>query len=267
MTIGPPGGDPFRILAVTQGLWGERIAANVRNHAPAEWSVTAWPAPGRLPPVIEDPDDFLPSTLPASDLLLALGEIPGLGQLLPDLVRRSGARAVIVAIDHTSAMPAGLERQLRQWLEALPVPAVFAKPLCSLTEASVGLQRRMSLFDDPLIRRFALSFGQPSFRISVEGGRVARVEVTRDSACGCARHVAEGLGGTLVDDAVEKAGMLHHHFPCLASMVQDPDYADTLMHISGHIVRDAVHQQVEGQLAPVPYLRPQGRVEPAHGQG
>jgi hypothetical protein len=264
MTIGTPPGDPFRILAVTQGLWGKRIAANVRHTAPPDWTVETWPAPVPLPLVVDDPDDFLPAALPAADLLLALGEVPGMGQLVPDIVRRSGARAVIVAIDHTSAMPAGLESQLRQWLEAMQVPAVFAKPLCSLTETSVGVQRRMSTYDDPLIRRFASSFGCPSFRLSVEAGRVARAEVTRDSACGCARHVADGLPGTLVDDAIEKAGMLHHHFPCLASMAQDPDYFDTLMHISGHLVRDAVHQQLEEHLAPVAYLRPQGRAEPAH---
>src|SRR3990170_5327200 len=211
MINGPPNGDPFCVLAVTQGLWGKRIAANVRDHAPPAWIVESWAAPARLPLVIDDPDDFLPSSLPPADLLLALGEVPGLGQLLPEVVRRSGARAVIVAIDHTSAMPAGLERQLRGWLESMGVPAVFPKPLCSLTEVSAGVARRLSTSDDPLIGRFAANFGRPTFHLIVEGGHVAQAEVTRDSACGCARHVAEGLPGTPVDQAVEKAGMLHHH--------------------------------------------------------
>jgi hypothetical protein len=97
--------------------------------------------------------------------------------------------------------------------------------------------------------------------LTVENGRVAQAQIVRDSACGCARHVAENLPGTPVDDATEKAGMLHHHFPCLASMVQDPDYDDTLMHVSGHLVRDAVHQELADWLTPVSYLRPSGRVE------
>ena len=67
--------------------------------------------------------------------------------------------------------------------------------------------------------------------------------------------------GTLVDDSSEKAGMLHHHFPCLASMTQDPDYDDTLMHVSGHLVRDTVRAEVAEHLAPVPYLRPHGFAE------
>jgi len=267
MIIGPPNGDPFCVLAVTQGLWGKRIAANVRRCAPAGWTVEAWPAPSRLPLVIDDPDDFLPKTLPPADLLLALGEVPGLAQLLPEIVRRSGAGAVIVAIDHTSAMPAGLESQLRGWLESMGVPAVFPKPLCSLTETTVGVHRRLSIYDNALIRRFAAVFGCPTFRLTIEEGHVAQAEVTRDSACGCARHVAHNLPGTPVDEAVEKAGLLHHHFPCLASMAQDPDYLDTLMHVSGHLVRDAVRHELEDSLTPVAYLRPHGRVEPGKEEG
>jgi hypothetical protein len=261
MVSGPPTGDLLRILAVAQGLWGRRIAANVQRHAPAGWKVETWSAPSRLPQVIDDPADFLPDEFPPVDLVLALGEVPGLGQLLPDIVRRSGARSVIVAIDHTSAVPAGLEGQLRGWLEALGVAVVFPKPLCSLTKTAVGVRRRTAAYDDPLIRRFASAFGQPAFRLTVEAGRVTQAAVVRDSACGCARHVAENLPGTPVDEAVEKAGMLHHHYPCLASMTQDPDYDDTLMHVSGHLVRDAVRDEISGDLAPVPYLRPHGRVE------
>ena len=261
MTRGSPHGDSFRILAVTQGLWGRRIAANVQRHAPLGWTVETWAAPAGLPLVVDDPDDFLPGSLPPADLLLALGEVPGLGQLVPEIVQRCGALAVIVAIDHTSAMPAGLESQLRGWLEEMDVAAVFPKPLCSLTESTVGVQRRMTAYDDPLIRRFASAFGRPAFRLTVAEGRVARAEVARDSACGCARHVAENLPRIPVDAAVEEAGMLHHHFPCLASMTQDPDYHDTLMHVSGHLVRDAVRAQLEDHLTPVTYWRPEGLSE------
>ena len=73
--------------------------------------------------------------------------------------------------------------------------------------------------------------------------------------------VAEGLIGLPVDEAVEATGMLHHHFPCLASMNQDPDYHDTLMHVSGDYFRDAVKEVIRPHLTPTPYLRPTGRVE------
>ncbi len=66
--------------------------------------------------------------------------------------------------------------------------------------------------------------------------------------------------GIPVDDSVEKAGMLHHHFPCLASMNQDSDYLDTLMHVSGNILKDNIKEEVESHLT-VAFLRPPGQVE------
>jgi hypothetical protein len=63
-----------------------------------------------------------------------------------------------------------------------------------------------------------------------------------------------------VDQALEEAGMLHHHFPCLASMNQDPDYHDTLMHVSGNILKDSLKQALGDHLK-VTYLRPTGQVD------
>jgi hypothetical protein len=67
--------------------------------------------------------------------------------------------------------------------------------------------------------------------------------------------------GQAVADAEQEAGMLHHHYPCLASMNQDTDYRDTLMHVSGNIVREAVRVEIGPHLDPVAYYRPHGRVD------
>jgi hypothetical protein len=91
--------------------------------------------------------------------------------------------------------------------------------------------------------------------------RLSTLLVERDSACGCARFVAQGLAGCAVADAEHQAGMLHHHYPCLASMNQDADYADTLMHVSGHILREAVRHEIRDYVEPIAYLRPSGRVD------
>ena len=85
------------------------------------------------------------------------------------------------------------------------------------------------------------------------------------SACGCARFVADGLAGQPVEEAEHQAGMLHHHFPCLAGMSQDTDYGDTLMHVSGHILRAVVKDEIRAYLQPIPYFRPDGRVESTGG--
>lgn len=251
----------LRVLAVTQGPWGERIFDNVSRFCPAHWIVQRWPAPRVLPPVIDDPADYLPDHLPAADLLLALGESPGVAALVPDIVRLSGARAVIAPMDRNEWLPPGLVNQLRGWLADLGAAVVFPRPFCSLTETTYNRPPITAAYDDPLIREFARFFGAPRLSVQVDADRrVAAVQVERDSACGCARHVAAGLIGCPVSEAEQAAGMLHHHFPCLAGMSQDSDYKDTLMHVSGHLLREAVRAELEPYLEVV-YLRPAGRVD------
>ncbi len=252
----------LRVLAITQGQWGERIADNVAQHAPGTWSVARWATPRVIPPVVDDPDDYLPATLPAADLVLALGETAGVIQLIPDIVQRTGARAVIAPSDRNESLPPGLVRQLSTWLADLGVAVVFPKPFCSLTPHTYNRPPIAVEYDDPLIRTFAERFGRPVLRITVDGDKViSAASVERDSACGCAQFVAQGLAGCPVGDAEQEAGMLHHHFPCLASMNQDADYQDTLMHVSGFVLREAVKEQILDHLEPTPYFRPLGRVD------
>jgi hypothetical protein len=253
----------FRLLCVTQGQWGERIADNLHSFRPPGWDVARWKAPAALPLVIDDPAEVLPERMPPADLVLALGDTPAVAQLIPDVVRQVGARAVIAPIDRNESLPPGLVRQLRAWLDDLQVPVVFPKPFCSLTESTYNLPPIVEKYENALIRQFALSFGRPRLTVSVDGDqKISLALVNRDAACGCAQHVAHGLAGRPVAEAEHEAGMLHHHYPCLASMNQDPDYGDTLMHVSGHLLRRAVRSEIEDYLEPVAYLRPHGRVEP-----
>ncbi len=252
--------SPLRVLAITQGQWGERIAENIRSSAPSNWSVEIWAAPRVIPPIVDDPEDFLPPVLPEADLVLALGDTAGLAQLVPDVARITGAKAVIAPIDRNISLPPGLARQLAGWLEEMGVTAVFPKPFCSLTETSYNRTPLVTSYDDPTIQRFARYFGRPEFRVTLDGGRITEVKVVRDSACGCAHHVADNLIGASLDEALDQAGMLHHHFPCLAEMERDPDYNDTLMHVSGHLMQDSLKEKIKDHLSII-YLRPQGRVD------
>ncbi|MCJ7725465.1 MAG: DUF166 domain-containing protein, partial [Acidimicrobiia bacterium] len=94
---------------------------------------------------------------------------------------------------------------------------------------------------------FARWFGMPDLRLSVDPGTrvITAASVSRDAVCGCARYVAERLVGVSSDDAEQEAGLLHHHYPCLASMGIDGDFDDTLMHVSGNVIRDNVAEQVK----------------------
>jgi hypothetical protein len=248
----------FRVLAVTQGLWGERIADHVRGTA-HDWRVSTWSAPAVLPPLIDYPEDYLPDSLPAADLLLALVDNSGAGQLIPDIVERCGAQAVIAPIDRNCSLPPGLARQLEGWLAAMDVAVVFPKPFCSLTQDSYNRPPIQRSYDNPLIARFAERFGRPRFETVVKDDLIEEVVVLRSSPCGCSRHVAEHLPGTLASEAVDASAMLLHHYPCLAGMDIDTDYLDTLMHESGNIMKDSFRESIRDQV-PVEYIRPAGHV-------
>ena len=238
----------MRILAVISGEYGQRHVENIRRHGPADWTVEVWQAPSLLPPVIDYPEDYLPKALPPADLILSFAEHPGVAELLPDIAKMTGAKAVVAAVDNENWLPRGLARQLRGWLEDMGVACATPKPLCSLTEVDYLVARRKRLaHGSPLIAEFARYFGQPRLRLVVDPTtrRIVEAEVERDAVCGCARYVAQGLVGVSADDAEEKAGLLHHHYPCLASMGKDADFGDTLMHVSGNLLKDNVGEQVK----------------------
>jgi thymidylate synthase len=180
--------------------------------------------------VIDDPDEVLPAALPATDLLVSLHETPGAAELIPDIAKRSGAAAVLAAVDDRAACPRGLENQIGKRLGAMGVAFTFARPLCGFDGGP-----------HPLLSAFASLFGRPRMRIDADGDRVGHVTVERDCPCGAGRFVASVLPGTRLSEAADIGALRHHHHPCMASMEVDPELSDTLMHLSGYIFRAAIN--------------------------
>ena len=252
----------MRILAIITGDYGRRHVDNLRTHGPDHWTLQVWEAPTALPLIVDYPEDFVPADLPPADLILALHEHKGVAELITEVAEQTGAQAVIAPVDNVAWLPPGLANQLRGWLTRIGVASVFPKPFCSLTETHYNVRRFRQEYDHPLIREFAQYFGQPDLKLTLapESREITAAEVLRDACCGCARYVAEQLIGVSADDAELRAGLAHHHYPCLASMIKDPDFSDTLMHVSGHLLKDNVGEQVK-PFKKVQMIRPAGRVE------
>ena len=250
----------MRILIVlTKGEYGQRHLENIRKHKPQDWEIQTWLAAERYPLIIDYPEDHLPDTFEPADLILSFAENKSVAELLPDIAQMTSAKGVIVSVDNVNWLPPGLARQLKGWLERKGVACATPKPLCSLTETDYKITRReRESYDCLQISEFARYFGQPKLEILVDPDtriiQSARVDV--DAVCGCTRYVAAGIVGLNVDEVEEKAGLLHHHFPCLASMVKLNDYNhDTLMHESGHILLDNIREQIK-PFKQVRYFRP-----------
>ena len=243
--------EVLRLFILFQGNYGERILKNVHNFAPETWTIGAWRAPAVLPPVIDDPLGFLPEHLPIADLVLALGESPGAAQLVPSVVERTASRAVIAPVDNVAWLPKGLARQLHAQLTDMGVEAIFPKPFCSLAKQCYNVHRLETTYEDARIAEFARYFGRPAFQVTCDEQRVAKVEVERDAACGCARSVARQLVGVDLQEAVLQAGLFPHHYPCLATMRVDPELGEPLIQVSGNFVRRAVEREIAPCLSPV----------------
>lgn len=115
--------------------------------------------------------------------------------------------------------------------------SAFPRPFCALRPQG-----------SPAIDEFATRFGAPSVEMSSEDGEtVDEIVVRRGAPCGCTEFVAENLKGARLEEAVERAGLLHHHYPCLASMAREEDLGDTLMHVSGRVLKEGVEEQVRGR--------------------
>jgi hypothetical protein len=226
----------MRILIAIQGHYGQRIADNIRKYGPADWKVHSFTFSQELPAIVDDAEQFLPKELPAAELLISLGEHPAVAQMIPDMVKKSGAKAVIAPADNRVWLPPGLAKQIKRKLESIGVDMVYPVPFCTLAEKDS--QNRY-------IREFAKYFGRPEVDIELDKDRVKRVVVTRGTPCGCSPYVADGLTGVWERDAVEKAGLLHHQYPCLATMGIDQEFEDTLMHRGGLMTKLAVEKAIK----------------------
>jgi hypothetical protein len=203
----------------------------------------------------------LPSDIPECDLLLAMIESPGAAQLIPTVAKLSQAKAVIAPIDNSAWLPAGLKNQLKQELAEKGLVAVFPKTFCTLTENTAGFRRSAEPYSDEIISSFARHFGKPRLKIKVDpqSRTIAEVTVERGAPCGSTRFVAQKLVGMSVDKVIPQAGLITHHYPCLASMQQeqlDDRLFDTLMHISGYVMNDDLEPQVKPFCQPTQYMVP-----------
>jgi len=193
--------------------------------------------PTDLPTFIEEPEQYLPQKLPECDLILAIGIHADLLMALPDVVKKTGAKAVIAPSEDSKATPAGVLEQLRKELEGMGVDFEGPKPFCALEKTG-----------KPLIDAFVdMGFGKPVLRIelSPDGKRFIGAGVLRDAPCGSTWFVAKKLSWTEISDYKETISGAHHSYPCTASMDRDPQIGDTILHKAGYIIREAVEEGME----------------------
>lgn len=228
----------MKILLVMQSDYGMRYVETIKSYGPSDWEIDHYIFPAKISLGIDDSwEDILPPNLPQYDLLVMLQEDPVVVEMVPDLVKMTGARAVIAPIDNKAFLPPGLARQISKKMAARGVEMVHPLVFCSITEDDS---------DNPYIKAFASCFGRPKVEIELDKDKVGEVKVLRDAPCGNTRYVAQHLVGVPLKDAVEQAGLMHHAHPCNTTMTMDPEIGDTLMRHAGLLTKQAVEEALKG---------------------
>ena len=163
----------------------------------------------------EEPHRYLPKSLPhvRCDLLLVLGIHSKLGDLVPPIAEKMGAKSILYPIDDRQHLPEG-RKTMEEELERKGIHIEFPEPFCALERS-----------EDPFVQEFCERFGRPRFKVEREGDRIKEVRVLRDTPCGSAHAVAKKMPGFSCGDprALKEKLFFEHHNEenenyCLAEM-------------------------------------------------
>ncbi|MHA1792153.1 MAG: DUF166 domain-containing protein [Promethearchaeota archaeon] len=206
---------------------------------------------GDFPEIIDDPDPFLPKTMPkVVDLLIPVGLHPDLLSGIPDFAEKHHIPAVLVPVEDKNWVPGGLEKQLSEEFDSRGIQYAFPRPFCSLEVSA----------NDPsksIIREFIDTYrvGKPIIKLNIKNNKIISGAVIRSQPCGAAYYIIQQLREEDIFDPVntldEKISLAHHSFPCSASMETDPLLEEAPLHVGGYIARDAIHDAIEEEIGSV----------------
>ncbi len=215
-----------------------------------------------IPDFIEEPEEFLPQNLPEVDFLLVVGIHQDLLSGLPDYLKDKGIKAVIVPIEDPKWVPAGLQTQTLEEFEKNGIQAAFPKPFCSLSREineynKIGFhltKERNYIYE--FIDYFKIGVPIVSFLLSKNGKSIEDTCVLQSAPCGSTYYIVQQLKAKYIENGElslnEKISKAHHAYPCNASMNADSVLKDSILHVAGYTVRNAIRralnlEEEEGQ--------------------
>jgi len=215
----------MKIYILSSGNYGKRVVNNLAAQLSSQ-IVGLHEVDEELPEFIEDLTPYLPDNLPESDLIIAVGLKGDINLLVPEIARKTGAKSIIISSNQPTQIPPGLRNEVER--DAGDIKTVFAKPFCTLKPTG-----------DQYIDEFVQYFGKPKLEVDAHQ-LIKKVEVKRDAPCGCTAYVASALESVPVEDAEFVAAEKFHNYPCLSSMAKDSELNDSILHVAGYQIKEAV---------------------------
>jgi ferredoxin len=220
----------LKIFILSSGKYGSRIVNNIAQMGLASSIVGIHEVDDNLPEFIDSVEEYVPKNLPEADLIISIGLYGDINMIIPLVAKETGAKSIIVPIHDPQQIPMGLQKEIESALDDEKI--IFPKPFCTLEP--VG---------DKYIDEFAETFGKPELEIEADEF-IKSIKVKRGAPCGSTWFVAEKLINIPTKEAEFEAGGRYHNYPCLASMSIDSIIGDTLMHIAGYKIKEAVKKEL-----------------------
>ena len=210
-----------------------------------------------IPEFVEDSTEYLPKNLPPVDFLLVIGIHQDLLLDLPNYLKDKGIKAVIVPIEDPKWVPSGLQSMILEEFEKFGIQAAFPKPFCSLSKEQneynkIGFHlTKEHKFVYEFIDYFKIGVPIVSFLLSKDGESIENTCVLQTAPCGSTYYVCQQLkakyfkngksGDLSLNERISKA---HHAYPCNASMDQDSILKDSILHVGGYLIRNAIRREL-----------------------
>ncbi|MFX1412055.1 MAG: DUF166 family protein [Promethearchaeota archaeon] len=137
------------------------------------------------------------------------------------------------------------------------IQAAFPKPFCSLSKElneynKIGYHiSKNHNYIDEFIDYFKIGKPIVSFLLSKDGEYIEDTCVLQSAPCGStffivqqlkSKYFKNGKSGELsLNERISKA---HHSYPCNASMDQDSILKDSILHVGGYLVRNAIRREL-----------------------
>ena len=211
-----------------------------------------------VPDFIEEPEQYLPKNLPSVDFILVVGIHQDLLSGLPEYLKDSeNLKAVIVPVENPKWAPAGLQVQVLEDFEKSGIQAAFPKPFCALSKElnednKIGFHlTKEHNYIYEFIDYYKIGAPIVSFLLNKDGESIEDSCVLQSAPCGSTYYICQQLkskyfkngkaGNLSLNERISKA---HHAYPCNASMDQDSILKDSILHVAGYLVRNAVRRDL-----------------------
>ncbi|MFX1501879.1 MAG: DUF166 domain-containing protein [Promethearchaeota archaeon] len=210
-----------------------------------------------IPEFVEDTTEYLPRNLPSVDFLLVVGIHQDLLLDLPNYLKNKEIKAVIVPIEDPKWIPSGLQSMILEEFEKYGIQAAFPKPFCALSKEhneynKVGFNlTKEHNFIHEFIDYFKIGEPIVSFLLSKDGASIEDTCVIQSAPCGSTYYICQQLkfkyfkngksGDISLNERISKA---HHAYPCNASMDQDSILKDSILHVGGYLIRNAIRREL-----------------------